>query len=83
MRYWWIGGALLLGVAAISVYFAFSSPTFVAGLTALASAAAWKAIKPAIMKPETPEDRASRQDAYRRADGDNDFRRRSGAPPKG
>ena len=84
MRWWiWLGLAAILGVAAGSVYFAFQSPTFVAGLTALASAAAWKAIKPVILKEETPEAREERAKAYRRADGDNDWRRKSGAPPKG
>lgn len=80
---WWIVGLGLLAVAALSVYVAFRSPAFVAGLTALATAAAWKVIKPAILKPEAPEDRAARQEAYRRADGDGDWRRKSKAPPKG
>lgn len=83
MRWGWLVGAVLLGVAGLSVYYAFQSPTFVAGLSALAAGAAWKAIKPVLEKPEAPEDRAARQEAYRRADGDNDMRRKSGAPPKG
>lgn len=83
MRWGWLVGAALLGIAALSVYLAFQSPAFVAGLTGLASAAAWKAIKPVLAKPEAPEDRAARQEAYRRADGDGDWRRKTGAPPKG
>ena len=83
MRWWiWLGLAGLLAVAAGSVYFAFKSPTFVAGLTALASAAAWKAIKPVLVKPLTPQD----QEAWRKAElagrGDEWRRKRRGAPPK-
>lgn len=82
-RWLWIGGALLLGVAAVSVWYAFRSPGFVAGLTAIATAAAWKAIKPVVLSPETEDARAERVKAYRRGDGDSYFRRKSGAPPKG
>jgi len=79
----WAAGAVLLGVAALGVYWAFQSPTFVAGLSALAAAAAWKAISPAITKPETPDDRVKRIDEYRKGHGDDYWRRKTGAPPKG
>lgn len=79
----WAIGAVIFAVAAFAVYQAFQSPAFVAGLSALAAAAAWKAVRPILVTPETKADRASRQQAYRRADGDGDWRRKSGAPPKG
>ena len=75
---WWIGAALL-AVAAIAVYGAFQSPAFVAGLTALAAAAAWKAVKPVITKPLTPEDMEAKRRAERSANGDNWIRRRLGS----
>ena len=79
---WWVVGLALVGVAGLSVYFAFRSPTFVAGLTALASAAAWKAIKPVIVKQRSPDDQAKDQKDYKAGRGDGYWRRRSGAPPK-
>jgi len=79
----WLGGAVILGVAAISVYWAFQSPTFVAGLTALAAGAVWKALAPAIAKRMTLEDEAAWQAAERAGRGDEFMRRRRGAPPKG
>lgn len=79
----WLAGAVLLGVAALGVYMAFQSPTFVAGLSALAAAAAAKAVKGIVVKPETPEARVIRIEEYRRGHGDDDWRRKSGAPPKG
>jgi hypothetical protein len=78
----WLILLLLVAAAGSSVWFAFRSPKFVARLTQFASRQAWKAIKPVILSPETPEERDARVGAYRRADGDNDFRRKSGAPPK-
>ena len=83
MKWLWLGGAALLGVAAYSVYAAFSSPTFVAGLVALAAASAWKAVAPAITKRMTPEDEAAWRKAERAGRGDEWFRKRRGAPPKG
>lgn len=79
----WLAGAVLLGVAALAVYMAFQSPAFVAGLSALAAAAAAKAIFAVVKKPETPEARVTRIEEYRRGHGDDDWRRKSGAPPKG
>lgn len=64
----------------MSVWYAFRSPGFVAGITAIATAAVWKAIQPAITRPETAEARVVRIDDYRRGRGDNDMRRRSGSP---
>ena len=78
MRWLWIGAAVLLGIAALSVYAAFQSPTFVAGLTALATAAIWKALAPAIAKPLPPEELAKRQREYRRGN-DDWLRKRQGS----
>lgn len=84
MRWVWIGGAALLGVAALSTYWAFQSPTFVAGLAALAAGAAWKAIAPAVAKRRTPDDEREMHEAYRGADqGAALERKRRGFPPKG
>lgn len=75
----WAVGAVLLAAAALGVYLAFQSPTFVAGLSALAAAAAWKAIKPVVTKPMTPADTAAKNAAERRGQGDNWIRRRLGS----
>lgn len=74
---------LLLGVAGYSVWAAFRSPKFIGKLTQYASKQIWAAVRPEITRPETPKAREARTEAYRRANGDNDFRRKSGAPPKG
>jgi hypothetical protein len=83
MRWAWLAGAALFGVAALSVYWAFQSPAFVSGLAALAAGAAWKAIYPAITKRLPPEEEASWRDAERAGRGDEWLRKRRGAPPKG
>lgn len=79
----WTGGLLLFGVAAFSVYIAFRSPKFIAGLTAIASSAAWKALKPIVVKQRTPEQQAQDRAEYRAGRGDEYWRRRNGGPPKG
>lgn len=79
MRWGWLIGAVLLGVAGLSVYVAFQSPAFMAGLTALATAAAWKAVRPIVVKPLTPEDLAAKNQAERSGNGDNWIRRRLGS----
>lgn len=66
MRWLWLAGALLLAVAAGATWFAFQRPDFVAGLVAVAVAAAWKAFAPVILKPETPEAREKRIEAFKR-----------------
>ena len=45
---WWIVGLVLLACAGGGVFLAFRSPTFVAGLAAIAASAAWKAILPGL-----------------------------------
>lgn len=85
---WWLTVAallVLLAVAAVSLWAAFRSPSFVAGLTALAARVAAKAIvtKARARKPEAEEEfmnaeiRAGRGDEYLR----NEFRRRRKAQP--
>lgn len=61
MKWLWIGGALLVLVAAAAVWYAFNDPAFVAGLSAIAAAAAWKAIAPEIAK-SSPETQARRDE---------------------
>lgn len=75
----WAAGAVLLGVAALGVYWAFQSPTFVAGLSALAAVAAWKAIRPVVARPMSEGDTKAKNAAERRGDGDNWIRRRLGS----
>ena len=58
MRWLWLAAAVLLGVAAVSVYMAFQSPSFVAGFTILAAGAVWKAIAPAVFRRMPPEQEA-------------------------
>jgi hypothetical protein len=79
----WLTLAVLFAAAAGGVYAAFQSPAFVAGLSAMATAAAWKAIKPALTKPLSPQDQEAWRKAERQGWGDEWRRRRSGAPPKG
>lgn len=65
MRWGWVIGAVILVVAAASTWFAFQSPGFVAGLTAIAAGAAWKALAPAVLKQEDPAVRKARQQCER------------------
>ena len=48
MRWLWLAAALLLGVAAYTLYWSFTNPAFVVGLAAAAIGAAWKAILPSL-----------------------------------
>jgi len=74
----WCGGLLLFGVAALSIYYAFKSPKFLAMLTGFASRQAWKIVKPMVIKPLTPDDLEARQKAYRRGN-DGWLRKRNGS----
>ena len=74
---------LLLGVAGFSVYRAFQSPKFVARITRRATKAAIKVIVPVIIAPRDLEEIAEDQKDYRAGHGDDYWRKRSGAPPKG
>ena len=60
-RWLWIAAAVLLAVAAVSVWFAFQRPDFFGGLAVLAIGAIWKALAPALLKPASPEDLARQQ----------------------
>ena len=79
----WAIGAVILAVAAASLWFAFQSPTFVAGLAALAAGAAWKAIEPTIAKRRTPEEEKALHRAERAGEEAQLERKRRGFPPKG
>ena len=83
MNWWWLIGAALLGVAALSVYGAFQSPDFVMGLFGAMLVAGYKAIEPILAKRMTPEDEASWRAAERAGRGEEWRRRRLGLPPKG
>lgn len=74
MRWAWLIGAALVAVAALSVWWAFQSPQFVAALSAIAAGLMAKAIvtKVAARKPKAEEDymnaeiRAGRGDEYQK-----------------
>lgn len=55
MRWLYLAAALLLGAAAFALYQSFTSPTFVAGLAAVALGAAWKAIMPSLRPRDMTE----------------------------
>jgi 4-hydroxybenzoate polyprenyltransferase len=56
-RWLWFTAAALLGVTAFAVWWAFTSPEFVAGLAAVAMGALFKAIAPAFKpRPFTDEE---------------------------
>ena len=58
MRWLWIGAAVLLAVAALSVFWAFQRPDFVAGLTTAAVAAVVMAFLPnlkGLLRRKSPE----------------------------
>ncbi|MEN6302240.1 MAG: hypothetical protein ABFD96_05905 [Armatimonadia bacterium] len=83
MRWGWLVGAVLLAAAALSVWFAFRSPEFVAGLTAIAAGAAWRALAPKVAQQMPEEEEAEFQREFRAGRGDAFLRRRRGQPPKG
>ena len=63
MRWLWAAFALLLGVAAVALWYYISQPGWVVGFTAASLAALYKALKPVILKaiaprPYTPEELA-------------------------
>lgn len=66
MNWLWLILAALAAAAAGAVWFAFQSPDFVAGLTALAIGAAVKAALPVITKPMSQADQKAFRDCVRR-----------------
>lgn len=75
----WLVLLLLIAAAGTSVWFAFHSPKFIAGLTKFASRQAWKAIKPVIVTPMTPEETEAKNKAVAQGRGDEYTRRRQGS----
>jgi len=82
MGWLWLGGAVILAVAAAATWFAFQRPDFVAGLVAVAGAALWKAIAPAIAKRKPAKEEEIWRDAIREGMGGTDQRRGSGPSSK-
>lgn len=80
MFWLWLGGAVILAVAAAATWVAFRDPRFVAGLIAFAAAALWKALVPAITKRKPPEEEALWRDAMMR--GEDPGIRRGKGPRK-
>ena len=66
MKWFWLIFAVLTAAAAATVWFAFQSPDFVAGLTAIAIGAAVKAVMPVIAKPMSQADQKAFRDCVRR-----------------
>lgn len=66
MRWVWIIAALLLAVAAVSVWLAFQNPHFVLGLATAAVGAAVKAAIPTVTKRMPPELEKAWRDCQRR-----------------
>ena len=62
----WLAGGLLFVAAAVSVFWAFQSPDFVAGLAAIAAAAIWRAVSPALARDFSPQHAAKVREATRR-----------------
>jgi len=85
MTFWLITTLVLLlfGAAAFSIYRAFQSPKFVMRLTKLVVRKAVKAAVPVITKPLAPGELEKAQHDFQRGHGDDYWRKRSGAPPKG
>lgn len=79
----WFAGAVLLAVAALAVFLAFRNPAFVAALGSMAAAALAKGIIAQVGKPLPPDVMAEVQNDFRAGHGDDYWRKRSGAPPKG
>lgn len=76
MNIYWLIGAALFGVAALSVYGAFQSPTFVLGLVGAMLVAGFKAVLPIITKRNTPEVEARMHECTRRGGKWDNFRKR-------
>lgn len=74
-----LGGLLLLGVAAFSVYYAFRSPKFIARLTRFASRQAWRVMKPVVTTPMTPDETKAHNQAQRQGRGDEFIRKKLGS----
>ena len=74
---------LLLGVAGFSIYRAFQNAKFVSRLTKIAVKAGIKAGTKVASAPLSPEELQKAQLEHMRGHGDDYWRRRSGAPPKG
>ena len=64
----WLAGGALFVAAALSVFWAFRSPDFVAGLAAIGAAAVWKALSPALARDFSPEHAAKVREATRRGE---------------
>ena len=62
----WLAGGALFVAAALSVFWAFRSPDFVAGLAAIGAAAIWKAVSPALAPDFSPQHAAKVRQATRR-----------------
>jgi MFS superfamily sulfate permease-like transporter len=67
MKWWgWVLGLVVAAVAAGATWWAFTSPTFVAGLIGVVVAAAWRWLAPKLFKRMDPATEQAMAEAYRR-----------------
>lgn len=82
MRWLWLGGAVILAVAAAAVWFAFQRPEFVAGIVGIAAVALWTALARAIAMRKADAEEAIWRDAIREGMAATDQRRGDGPSSK-
>jgi len=63
--WWWIIGTVLMACAGGGIFFAFRSPAFVDGLTAIIAKRAWDAFAPRVLKRKTPEEEEADRESVR------------------
>ena len=63
MTWLWLAAAVVLAAAAFGVWYAFQRPEFVAGLTAVAAGALWKALRPRLGRKSAADEAIDHQHA--------------------
>lgn len=76
MTAFWLIAAALAAVAAASIWVAFQSPEFVAGLTVVAVGAAVKAAAPVVTKRMSQDHEKAMRDCFRRGGEWDNFRKK-------
>lgn len=66
MKWLWMAGAALFGVAAFAVWFSFRDPVFITGLMVAMATSLFKAVEPKILKRMTPEQEKAMHECVRR-----------------
>ncbi len=76
---WWVVGAALFAVAALGLYSAVRSPSFVAGLVMVMASAGWRALLPTLTRRMPPEKEAAWRKEQQAGRGDEATRKRLGS----